>query len=382
MFMSSLADTNYTVDALARDFALRAAEHDQAASFPFENFARLQEAGMLALTVPKSLGGKGAGLAECNAVINRVARGDPSTALVLTQQYLFHMQIFRNANWPEDLREKIAISAVQEGALANMLRVEPELGTPHRGGLPATIARRVAGGWRISGHKIYSTGVPALSWLGIWARTEGDNPLVGCWIVPRQADGIRVEETWNHLGMRASGSHDTFFDDVFVPDNHAVDIRLPTEWAKPDLTTAAWLNTLFTTIYDGVARAARDWLIDFLKHRIPSNLGAPLATLPRMQEAVGAIDALLYANRVLLEDLAMRVDRGEVPSAQDSMFMKLNVTNNAVEAVAKALEVSGNPGLSRDNALQRHHRDVLCARIHSPQNDSILLAGGRTALGL
>jgi alkylation response protein AidB-like acyl-CoA dehydrogenase len=58
------------------------------------------------------------------------------------------------------------------------------------------------------------------------------------------------------------------------------------------------------------------------------------------------------------------------------------VTNNAIEAVAKAIEVSGNPGLARDNPLQRHYRDVLCARVHSPQNDSILMSAGRAALGL
>ena len=62
--------------------------------------------------------------------------------------------------------------------------------------------------------------------------------------------------------------------------------------------------------------------------------------------------------------------------------MKLAVTNNAVEAVEKALEVSGNPGLSRHNALQRHYRDVLCARVRSPQDDAIRLNGGREALSI
>lgn len=47
-----------------------------------------------------------------------------------------------------------------------------------------------------------------------------------------------------------------------------------------------------------------------------------------------------------------------------------------------ALQVSGNHGLSRYNPLERHYRDVLCSRIHTPQNDSILLAAGRTALGV
>src|SRR5277367_2990586 len=44
-----------------------------------------------------------------------------------------------------------------------------------------------------------------------------------------------------------------------------------------------------------------------------------------------------------------------------------------------AVELIGNPGLSRANQLERHLRDVLCSRIHTPQNDSILVAAGRAA---
>ncbi len=101
-----------------------------------------------------------------------------------------------------------------------------------------------------------------------------------------------------------------------------------------------------------------------------------------MQEAAGTIEALLYANQVLLRDITTRADAGALRGAGESALMKFTVTSNAIEAVAKALEVSGNPGLSRDNPLQRHYRDVLCARIHSPQNDSILIGAGRTALEL
>jgi alkylation response protein AidB-like acyl-CoA dehydrogenase len=56
------------------------------------------------------------------------------------------------------------------------------------------------------------------------------------------------------------------------------------------------------------------------------------------------------------------------------------VTKNALDAVSKALELAGNPGLAQANPLERHYRDVLCARVHSPQNDSIFGSGGRLAL--
>ena len=99
-----------------------------------------------------------------------------------------------------------------------------------------------------------------------------------------------------------------------------------------------------------------------------------------MQQAVGEIDSALYASRILLASIAERVDRGETPHPQESLYVKHNVTKNALDAVSKAMEFSGNPGLAQANPLERHYRDVLCARVHSPQNDSIFLSGGRLAL--
>jgi alkylation response protein AidB-like acyl-CoA dehydrogenase len=373
------------IAALSAEFAQRAAEHDAAASFPFENFDRLAAAGLPALVTPESAGGKGGGLSDALAVVNGIARGEPSTALVLVLQYAIHNQLWRGPAWPEALRDRIARSAATDGALINILRVEPELGTPHRGGLPATVARKVPGGWRISGTKLYSTGIPALSWLGVWARTDDEEPLVGIWVVPRGArlaeQGIEVRETWNHIGMRASGSHEVVFHDVFVPEDHAGELRPPAGWAAPDAVATAWMSTLFSGVYDGIARSARDWLVGFLHARKPTGLnGSSLATVPRLQEALGGIEALLLTNRILLRSLAAAVDGGTPPSQSDALLVKYTVTNNAIDAVARALEVTGNPGLSRDNPLERHHRDVLCARVHAPQNDMILTGAGRAAL--
>ena len=179
--------------------------------------------------------------------------------------------------------------------------------------------------------------------------------------------------------MRASASHEVVFDDVCVPHDYAVDIRCPSDWPTPDAQQAAWFTLTIAALYDGVARAARDWLVTYLTQRTPANLGAPLASLPRFQEAVGEIDGKLLTNQLLLRSATERVDRGEAPPPHESGLVKLTVTNNAIEAVGSAIALIGNPGLSRHNPLERHYRDVLCSRIHTPQNDSIVLAAGRAA---
>jgi alkylation response protein AidB-like acyl-CoA dehydrogenase len=365
---------------LASGFAARASQHDRDASFPFENFNELSEAGLLALTVPAALGGLGAGALDAARIIGVFGKADPSTALVLSMHYIQHLVMARSTRWPGRLSRKLARENVEGVALINALRVEPDLGSPSRGGLPATIARRTETGWRLSGRKIYSTGAPVLKWYAVWAKTDEPNVRVGLFLVPAGLPGTRIVETWDHLGLRASGSHDIVFDDAVFPLDHEIDVRAPEEWRVPDFTQATVHAIFIAAIYDGVARAARDWLVDFLKNRVPSNLGASLATLPRAQEVVGGIEARLTVNARLIESFAGDYDDGVLLSASESNIVKLTVTNNAVAVVEEALSLTSNHGLTRANPLERHYRDVLCGRVHTPQDDATRVNAGRLAL--
>ena len=367
---------------LASEFAARAAQYDRDASFPFENFKELSEAGLLALTVPTALGGAGAGALDAARIIGIFGKADPSTALVLSMHYIQHLVMARSTRWPGRLSRKLAREAVEGVALINALRVEPDLGSPARGGLPATIARKTETGWRLSGRKIYSTGAPILKWYAVWAKTDEPETRVGLFLVPAGLPGTRIVETWDHLGLRASGSHDVVFEDVVFPLDHEIDVRKPDEWRVPDFTQSTVHAIFVAAIYDGIARAARDWLIDFLKSRVPSNLGAPLATLPRVQEVVGGIEARLAVNARLIDSFAGDFDDGVLLSASESNIVKLTVTNNAVAVIEAALSLTSNHGLTRANPLERHYRDVLCGRVHTPQDDATRTIAGRLALGL
>ncbi|MEZ4503037.1 MAG: acyl-CoA dehydrogenase family protein [Dehalococcoidia bacterium] len=370
-------------ERLAGVFRDRAGEHDRDGSFPFENFEDLRAAGLLNLTVPADLGGEGQGLGVSARVLQVLATGCPSTALVLAMQYLQHAGLARSRRWPPEVYEEVVTASMRGIALINALRVEPELGTPARRGLPATTARRTAGGWSLSGRKVYSTGAPILSYFAVWAKTDEDVPRVGSFLVPRGTPGIEYEATWDHLGMRATGSHDVILADVEIPTEFAVDVRAPSEWGT-DPAAGIGNSLAISAIYYGIAASARDWIVRFAQERTPSNLGKPLATLPRFHSAIGEIETLLLTNERLIYGLAAAVDR-DGPTAErgrEAAMVKFVTTNNDVRAVQIAVELAGNPGLTRHSALERHLRDVLCARIHTPQDDSVLTLAGRAALAV
>jgi alkylation response protein AidB-like acyl-CoA dehydrogenase len=172
------------------------------------------------------------------------------------------------------------------------------------------------------------------------------------------------------------------FEDVVFPLDHEIDVRRPEQWQGPDFTQSAVHAIFVAAIYDGIARAARDWLIGFLRQRVPANLGAPLSTLPRVQEVVGGIETRLAVNARLIDSFASDVDDAVELGAADGNIIKLTVTNNAVAVVEDALSLCSNHGLTRANPLERHYRDVLCGRVHTPQDDATRVHAGRLALGI
>lgn len=363
-----------SLETLSRQLAARAAHYDASGEFPAENFALLQQHDLLALALPARLGGGGCTLATALTVVSAVAEGDPSTALILVMQYL-HTHRLDSYGWPLALQQQVAADVVGQGALINALRVEPDLGTPARGGIPATRAQRVGEAWSLSGEKIYSTGSSGLGWMLVWAAGPDEAERGHYYLVPASAAGIRIIPDWDHLGMRATCSHKVVFDNVRIPLSHAAAAGTPDRAGEQE--SQRWMAVLLPAVYDAIARCAQRWLVQFLQQRVPSALQAPLATLPRFQDRIGQTDTLLFSNQVLLTQAAA----GTFDAARAGQIKYL-VCRQAIRVVELAIEAAGNPGLSRQHELQRHLRNVLCARIHTPQDDAVLGAAGRRVLGL
>jgi alkylation response protein AidB-like acyl-CoA dehydrogenase len=370
--------------------AAQAAGHDRDGSFPEDGISLVHDAGLLTATVAERYGGPGAGLATTVRILRALGQGDPSVALVTAMTLLTHAMQAHGGTWPARIYEEVLQESAARPVLINHLRVEPELGTPARGGLPATVARWHSGTWWLSGRKIFSTGAVGLRWMVVWARTDEDPARVGSFLVRADSPGISIDRTWDHLGLRASRGDDVIFTDTPVPPSATVGLQEPTlpgagaavapSPRSPDEVFMAWNSLGLAALYLGVAAAARDWLVRFLNERIPSALSRPLATLPRFETAVGEIEAALTGADDLVDGLALRVDAGDETGAGHPAIAKLIATRAAISAVEQAVALVGNNALTRKNPLERHYRDVLCARVHTPQDDSILTAAGRSAL--
>jgi len=410
-------------DRLAERFAERAAKHDREGSFPFENFEELKAAGYAKLTLAEEQGGDGVSLYEWLLVQERIARGDGSTALSAGWHGGMMLHYRETDIWPEPSYSNFCRDVAGSGAMINKFASERATGSPTRGGRPQTTAVRVEGGWKLSGRKTYSTLSPLLTDYIVSAGIE-NSPEVGDFIIRlgelhtdyqaeigspfdegaplpeaaeiarrakaserraaelREAAGVTLEETWDTLGMRATGSHDIVLDGVFVPDEQVMGIYTPGETKGGVDDGDGWLLHI-PVCYLGIAYAARDYALNFAKNYTPNSLKEPIATLPHIRQWIGQIDSELRLARTALYDIADRWDR--LPDERATMrpefgWVKYNATHLAAQAVDKAMKIVGGASLSKSVPLERYYRDVRAGLHNPPMEDAVLQSLARTAL--
>ena len=166
------------VRTLGRDrFAARAHRYDSEASFPFENYADLREAGLLALTIPKRHGGLGADYTTYTLVSAELGRWCGTTALTFNMHacsMLWSSQIADDLPMPaedralhERRRARIYERVVRDGAIFAQPFSEPDSAAAAGQAPFGTTARKVEGGWRVSGVKHFASLAGAAHYYGV-----------------------------------------------------------------------------------------------------------------------------------------------------------------------------------------------------------------------
>ncbi|WP_087005080.1 acyl-CoA dehydrogenase family protein [Rhizobium sullae] len=362
------------LDATVRVLAEAAPDADQTGQFPWTGIRTVHAAGLLESTVATRYGGEGAMLSDAARILAALGRGDPSVALISAMTIFNHLGQATKGHWPDDLYRRLLAEAKQRPLLLNAARVEPELGSPARGGLPATIARRAANGWSITGRKRFVTGAYGLTHFLVWAHTDETAARVGTFVVPNGLPGIRVIENWKSLGMRATGSHDVEYTDVEIPAENVLELVDPSV-AQQDNRSHAAITLALTAIYLGAAEAAQEAFIRFAHERVPANLGHPIARTERFVTLSGEIDLLVSGARQIIFGAL----ESELDEAERLIRARLLAGRQIREAVQMAVRGIGNPGLNADLGLERHFRDIQSVLVHAPQEDTSVSILGRAA---
>ncbi len=370
---------------LAEVFATRADAHDREGSFPFENFADLRREGFFGLTVPARFGGAQASLRDYLGVLEALAHGDGSTAL----SFMMHLKTFGQereaASYPAGWFETMCRGAIEHGQLVNTVATEEGLGSPASGGVPETVAVRDGDGWRLNGRKTFTTLAPVLHYFITLARIEGEGdgpPRIGNFMVLRTDEGLRIDETWDSLGMRATGSHDAVFEDVRLPADRLLNERAAGSADARGGAGMAWFALGLCAVTLGVATAARDYAVAYARERTP-NSNRTIKEYPGVRTRIARIELLIQRSRALMDDACRAWEQGEssgMPRLNRVAAAKVDTLNNCIEAVDLAMRVVGGVSLQKRRPIERYYRDVRAALHNPPLEDRALEMLARTAL--
>lgn len=370
-----------TARRLAPRFAARAVAHDQAGTFPVDDFADLREAGMLGLMVPSRLGGLGAGFGDYADVAYELARGNGATALV----YNMHASVTGAlAGIADELADTIGIPAAFFTARDEILRAAAagafyavamsERGAGSRLSAITTSYSDAGDAYRIKGSKTFVSGAGHASAYLVAARRGDDPEVVSQFLVPADTPGLRVEQTWDSLGMRATGSNDLHLD-VEVPATRLLGgVEGLALWFAQLMPH--WLIASYAAVYVGVAQAAVDAAVDHLKAR-------GLQNLPAVRARVGRADAAVSAARLTVREAARRVDRepGDAETIRWVWRAKLLAGDTAAEVAASMLAAAGTSASRRGHPLERLFRDARCGALQPATSDVCADWLGVAALG-
>lgn len=352
---------------LEERFKSKAQEIDEQSIFPTENYQALRDIGYTKITLPKEFGGEGFSVYDSVLVHETLSSYCGSTGLSMAWTIQNVGELFENRYWPEGKLEEFG-EAVRNGATINRAVSEFAMGSPVRGGRPATSAKRDGDRWIINGRKNYTTGSPELDYFLVSAWVEEDDHL-GFFLVPKTAEGVSIDETWDVIAMRGTGSHDLVLENVRVEQSNLVEI--------PSYSTGFKLNgwlLLIPATYLGIAQAARDYAVNFANTHTPNSLNGPIAQLPNVQTLIGEIELELMNARFTLYGVAALYSN---PESRNKITNEVNVakhvvTNAAIKIVDKAMRLVGAKSLQRNNPLQRYYRDVR-AGLHNPPMDDITI---------
>ena len=365
------------VHGLGPAFAERAPGYDRAPAFPFENFADLHAGGLLGLCVPERFGGLGADFATYMHVAATIGSYCPTTALT----YNMHSQ---TVLWTGIVADDLAMSA-EERAVLERRRERLYAGILERGELHSqplsegiapgeaagvgTVATPVAGGWRVSGRKIFASLAGAASAYSITVREPGDDTIRFVSILSSN-EGVQVVGEWDALGMRGTDSRTLVFDEAFVPHEDellppGVFEQMATRWPHVYLT--------LTPAYLGLTCAVVDATRAYLS--VP-NAGGGMSRreVPAKQALWAQIQVAYERSRALWEQAVSeaRVD----PSAEQvrrAWAASYTVMETAPEVAALAIRACGGISMLRNLRFEQHYRDARCGSLMFPWTADIAL---------
>jgi 3-hydroxy-9,10-secoandrosta-1,3,5(10)-triene-9,17-dione monooxygenase len=244
--------------------------------------------------------------------------------------------------------------------------------------MPTMQVKSVDGGYEMSGRWSYSSGSLHCPWTLLGGFVDGNPAGYRSFLIPREE--AKIQDTWDTLGLAATGSHDVVVERAFVPEHRTHKFSDGFNVTNPGL---AWNNSLIfrmpfmqvflraiTNGQIGALETILEQTIEYTRSKIV--MGKPLSADPDLQGAIGQASAAIAEMRSTIRSdfdrLAVYAERNELPPMAERLMFKYHsaeVAGRCVDLADALLRTTGSGLVYKKFGLERIFRNMLTGRQHA-----------------
>lgn len=331
----------------------QAEQLDRSGDFPIELFRELGSLGYYGLMFSEAYGGSGlANRYTCFTILcEELARGSLGFAAAVGMQgSIATSTIYQWGS--ESLRQRYLVPAIKGEKIAAFALTEPNSGSDAAS--IRTRARKVKGGWSLSGSKIFTTNGTEADFITVAATTDPDKGVRGIdlFVVDTQSPGFMVGRKLDKFSVKCSDTGELSFNNVFVPDDHRLG---DSEGGFLNAYKSLTIDRIITAaVAIGNGRAAYEAAIRYAKERV--QFKQPISKFQAVQFKLVDMLAKLEQARLYTYHVAAMADRGE-PITTEAALAKIIAADGCNKICHAALTVFGGYGLMNEYPAQRYLRD-------------------------
>lgn len=330
---------------------------DREGSFSREHWQKCADYGLLGLSMPPEYGGAGADALTVVAAYDAFGYGCRDNGLafsLLSQLTSCQVPICHHAK--PAVREAYLPGLISGKLIAAHGASEADAGSDVNG--VRTVARRVDGGFSITGSKCFSSLGPISDLAIVLARIDGEAGVLAEFVVPRAA--YKVSSHMEKIGLRTSPMSELIFEDSFTPEDHVIGDT--NSGLMRFMTTMEWERLCIMASSVGAMQRQLEQVIAYTRER--QQFGSPIGKFQGVSHRVADMKVRLETSRLLLYSAAARkAEKGR--AAIESAMVKLHVSESRYANALDAVRIYGGYGVMVESEVERELRDAVPGLIYS-----------------
>ena len=352
-----LTDEQLMIQNMVREFSRKviaptAAERDKTKEFPMDNFRQMGELGLMGMMIPEEYGGEDADTISYVLALSEIAYSCASTSVVMSvQNSIVCESLYKFGS--EDQKQEFLIPLASGEIIGAFGLTEPDAGSDPVS--QETTAVRQGDEYVINGTKRFITSGKNSKVVLVTAKTDTTvgHKGISCFVVPKGTQGLAVGHVEDKMGLRASDTTDLIFENCRVPASAILGQEGDGFKIAMSGLDAGRIGIAAQSL--GVAQAAFDSAVKYAKKR--KQFGRPISKHQAIRFQIADMATQIEAAKQLIFSAASMKDRGENYSREASMA-KLFASEMVNEITARAIQIHGGYGFTKDYDVERFFRDA------------------------